>query len=103
MILWTVQLSDFGATTVISGTELQLVTLPDGSLVELNAGSRLTYSNTSRKVELQGEAFFQVQKDEVQFVVSTGISKVVVLGTAFNVRSHDDRVTVAVNALKTRY
>ena len=96
MILWGLQEFDFSTTTVISETEPQLVTLADGSLVELNAGSRLTYSNTSRKVELQGEAFFQVQKDEDQFVVSTGISKLVVLGTAFNVRSRDDRVTVAV-------
>jgi len=96
MILWAVHESDFSGSTVVAETELQVVTLPDGSLVELNAGSRITYSNTSRTVELQGEAFFQIRKGEGPFVVSTGISKVVVLGTAFNVRSHDDRVTVTV-------
>ena len=44
-----------------------LVTLPDGTIVYLNAKSSLTYSQDfgreSRNVELSGEGFFEVKKD----------------------------------------
>ena len=69
------------------------VTLPDGSEVWLNAGSRLTcrgdgHSWEDRDVILEGEAFFDVVRDESRpFTVHSGEIRVKVLGTRFNVRN----------------
>jgi len=63
--------------------------LPDGSKVWLNAGSAISFSNRfgkkSRVVRLTGEAYFDVQKDEIPFRVETKEFSVKVLGTAFDV------------------
>jgi ferric-dicitrate binding protein FerR (iron transport regulator) len=77
--------------------ETQRVTLPDGSLAVLNSNSRLSYrahwpEGTAREVELQGEAFFAVEKrgparQRDRFVVHTAQVDVEVLGTKFNVDS----------------
>lgn len=60
----------------------------DGSQVTLNAGSKLTYpiyfDGTQRVVELSGEAFFDVAKSEIPFIVESQIGKVKVYGTTFN-------------------
>lgn len=64
------------------------VQLADGSTVQLNAGSELRYpsrfNDTIRLVELTGEAYFQVAKSKVPFVVKAGAAQVKVYGTAFN-------------------
>ena len=61
-------------------------TLPDGTSGMLNSGSSLSYSlpfNSKRRVKLEGEAWFEVMKDEVHpFEISTGNSIVKVFGTA---------------------
>ena len=65
-------------------------TLPDGSVVWLNADSRLAYSNRfvdseKREVRLEGEAFFDVRRDTLRpFEVTMGGLEVRVLGTRFN-------------------
>lgn len=65
-------------------------TLPDNTVVWLNSGSRLTFSedfaHTDRRyVQLDGEAFFDVQKDSLRpFIVEMGQLQVKVLGTRFN-------------------
>lgn len=66
------------------------VKLHDGTVVWLNARTRLRYPNrfvgSERKVELDGEAFFEVTHNkEVPFVVSTEKLDIKVLGTSFNV------------------
>src|SRR5690606_693130 len=70
------------------------VVLPDGSRVELNSGSRLAYRRTfgwrARRVDLHGEAFFDVVPADVPFTVRTFNSAVTVLGTRFNVRAWPD-------------
>ncbi|NLR68358.1 FecR family protein [Chitinophaga varians] len=69
-------------------------TLPDGTEVWLNGGSRITYQrdmNTQQKREvfLSGEAFFKVARDaENPFVVKTSRMAVNVLGTAFNIKAY---------------
>jgi ferric-dicitrate binding protein FerR (iron transport regulator) len=75
------------------------VTLPDGSLVNLNAGSKLTYKSnynlTDRVVNLEGEAFFHVAKEKTKpFKVVTSSMVVHALGTSFNVKAYplDDKV-----------
>lgn len=76
-----------------SKTKIQL---PDGTQVWLNADSRITYNenflgNNIREVELTGEAFFNVVRDEEHpFVIHTETIDVKVLGTSFNVRSYAD-------------
>ena len=69
------------------------IILPDGSTVWLNAGSRLTYNKdfdaAIREVELIGEAYFDVKKDEHRpFIIHAQKMNIKVLGTAFNVKSY---------------
>lgn len=70
------------------------VTLQDGTEVWLNAQSTLTYpsrfTKRSRKVELTGEAFFDVASNSKTFIVSTQDIEMHVLGTQFNVYSYPD-------------
>jgi ferric-dicitrate binding protein FerR (iron transport regulator) len=69
--------------------EKRTVFLPDSSLVILNALSELRIDednwNEDRRVELQGEAFFQVAKGS-DFSVITPEGTVIVQGTEFNVK-----------------
>lgn len=68
------------------------VQLADGSEVTLNSRSSLTYPNFftyRRKLRLDGEAFFKVQKGQT-FTVETNLGKVSVLGTQFNVIAQKD-------------
>lgn len=64
------------------------VALADGSRVILNAGSELRFpsrfGNTARVVELKGEAYFEVAKSAVPFMVKAGEARVQVYGTRFN-------------------
>lgn len=75
-------------------------TLPDGSVVELNAGADLAveFSSELRGVRLvRGEAHFSVAKDASRpFVVAVGPVKVRAVGTAFNVRFEPAAVQVLV-------
>ncbi|HEY3372373.1 MAG TPA: FecR family protein [Prolixibacteraceae bacterium] len=73
----------------------QKILLSDGTLVHLNAGSRLTFPSTfsgsTREVYLNGEGFFEVHKNEkVPFIVKTDHINIQVLGTKFNVSAYDD-------------
>jgi ferric-dicitrate binding protein FerR (iron transport regulator) len=69
--------------------------LPDGTSVSLNAGSTLKYpvafQQEDRRVELTGEAYFDVKKDRHRpFIVSTSDIAVHVLGTSFNCSAYPD-------------
>ena len=71
------------------------VILADGTTVHLNAGSKLTYpvrfAGMRRVVALEGEAYFDVVKDETRpFIVQTHLGEVTVLGTAFNINAYTD-------------
>ncbi|MDR1718656.1 MAG: FecR domain-containing protein [Dysgonamonadaceae bacterium] len=83
------------------GKRSQLV-LEDGSKVWLNAGSRFAFptafTGKQRVVHLDGEAYFEVAKNEHKpFVVTTGSVTVEVLGTRFNVLAyHDDHYSETV-------
>lgn len=74
--------------------EKSLVKLPDGSEVWLNANSRLVYNSFSsnyRQVELKGEAFFNIARNEkAPFVVKTDECEIKVLGTTFNVMAYNE-------------
>lgn len=77
--------------------EIISVLLPDQSEATLNAGSTLIYTgnrfNTQRKVNLDGEAFFRVVKGRT-FRVLTDQGTITVLGTTFNVKSRDKKLSV---------
>lgn len=69
------------------------VTLPDGTMVKLNAGTTLSYptvfNKDKREVSLRGEAYFEVAKRKDQpFIVRTKNQEVQVLGTHFNINAY---------------
>ena len=71
------------------------ITLEDGTVARLNSGAKLKYpqsfSSSSREVFLEGEACFEVTRDERRpFVVSTGAADVEVLGTVFDVYADEE-------------
>ncbi|KRT15932.1 hypothetical protein ASU31_10500 [Pedobacter ginsenosidimutans] len=76
--------------------ETYQVVLPDGSKVWLNAASTLTYpakftSLNQRKVQLDGEAYFEIAKDKTHpFIVASGNQEITVLGTHFNINNYKD-------------
>lgn len=82
--------------------EQRSIELPDGSFVRMNANSTLRYSENwnaqeNRTVWLQGEAFFTVDKKQEsgqKFRVITKDLTVEVLGTVFNVNSHQEQTKV---------
>lgn len=74
------------------GSRTKLI-LPDGTTVWLNASSKLTYGDDfmqkERRVQLDGEAFFEVVKNEGKpFIINTAVMDVRVLGTSLNVKSY---------------
>lgn len=84
-----------------NGGQYQVV-LPDGTKVWLNAASSLRFPLTfdqlsERKVELKGEAYFEVAKqfkkgksERVPFIVQTEKQQVEVLGTHFNINAYKE-------------
>jgi ferric-dicitrate binding protein FerR (iron transport regulator) len=81
------------------------IILPDGTIVWLNSGSKLSYSGTFkdsvRSVELDGEAFFDVVKDASHpFIVHTSGIDIRVLGTAFNVKSYESDPTIETTLIR---
>lgn len=83
------------------------IQLPDGSLVWLNVGSKLTYadgfSGGRRELTLEGEAFFDVVKDPAHpFVIHTQKMDVKVLGTSFNVKAYPEDATTEATLFRGR-
>lgn len=71
------------------------IVLSDGSKIWLNAGSELkfpaAFNGNERRVQISGEAYFEVAKDKQKpFVVQTSRAEVTVLGTHFNISSYPD-------------
>ncbi|SEM25800.1 FecR family protein [bacterium A37T11] len=80
--------------TTPKGGQYQVI-LNDGTKVWLNAASTLRYparfTSGKRRVEINGEAFFNVAQDQSSpFVVVAGDQQVQVLGTSFNVNNYDN-------------
>ena len=86
-------------TTTIAQKET--IILIDGSKIMLNAESEITYDRNynikNRNIKLEGEAYFEVQNNDLPFIIETDHGKVTVLGTSFNVRSRKDGFEVGVN------
>ncbi|SHF43279.1 FecR family protein [Pedobacter caeni] len=88
-----------------NGEQYRLL-LPDGTSVWLNAASSLKFPSTfsglaQRRVELDGEGYFEVKKDkEHAFVVVSKEQEVEVLGTHFNVNAYNDESNIKTTLLE---
>lgn len=76
--------------------------LPDGSVAFLNSSSSIKYLSgfigDERRVVLEGEAFFEVAKDETKpFIVESRTIETIALGTAFNINAFDDSDVIRVS------
>lgn len=81
--------------------KIQLITLPDGSLVKLYSKSELIYDNSfnenKRDIRLSGKAHFEVVKDKIRlFTVYSGKISTTALGTQFTVTAYDNARNIAV-------
>ncbi len=88
---------------------LETVVLPDSSTVQLNANSSVAYRRawkwlSKREVYTTGEALLEIKhlnrdlaniRDEERFTAYTGDIAVEVLGTKFNLRNRDNKITVS--------
>jgi transmembrane sensor len=84
-----------------TGANKESVTLPDGSHVILNRFTSVSYApdfgDKNRTVNLEGEAFFEVQPDSGKpFIVLAESASVQVVGTSFNVNAYDSLQEVEV-------
>lgn len=87
-------------TVTVPVAQQRTATLPDGSTVELNSGTTLSYrrgfqawpfvETLRRTVQLDGEAFFEVAAGDRPFAVETAHAWVEVTGTRFNVRARNE-------------
>lgn len=81
------------------------IILSDGTKVMLNSASSMTFPTSfkaaERRVELNGEAYFEVAKDKnKRFRVISGLQTVEVLGTHFNVNAYGDEHTIKTTLLE---
>jgi len=86
--------SNYEERTNPRGTKSKVL-LADGTAVWLNADSHLwfpaAFAGTHREVYLDGEAFFDVKRNEhMPFIIHLGANQVRVLGTSFNVKAYRD-------------
>lgn len=83
---------------IVPKGEHYTLTFPDDSQAIINAESKLTYKplwwKISRKIKLEGEAYFQVKKGN-KFEANTHSGTVTVLGTSFNIFTRSARYDVA--------
>ena len=90
-ITWFVADKSYQTVYVENGAKQEII-LPDNSVVLINSDSHLSYSkltwNFTRKVKLNGEAYFKIKTDN-KFIVTTPIAQVQVLGTEFNTYSRN--------------
>lgn len=77
-----------------SSAKILKISLPDGSTVWLQPKTQLSYNQSDRiyrQVNLRGEAFFEVKRDEGRpFLIYSGKMTTKVLGTSFNVKAYPE-------------
>ena len=85
--------------------ERKNIQLPDGSVVNLNAGSKIeikeNFGFTDRHVYLEGEAFFDVKHNsKLPFIVHTTAMDVKALGTAFDVKAYSNEKSTETSLIR---
>ena len=97
--------SQFSEISTKPGSRSKLI-LPDGSIVWLNAGSKITYGSSfgslHRNIQLTGEAFFDVKKSNIPFIIHTSTVQIKVLGTVFNVKAYPTEQTIVTSLIRGR-
>ena len=98
-------LSNNYTTIIAEKGEKKEIKMDDGSIIFLNGNSSISYKNNfneDRAIELEGEAFFNISRDESRpFTVRTKDLKTRVLGTSFNIKNYKDQLAmVSVNTGK---
>jgi len=101
------ELITYNQITIPRGGEYQEVVLSDGSKVWINSASSLRYptafNGNDRKVELVGEAYFEVAHNPKKpFSVASNGQTVEVLGTHFNINAYDDEPAIKTTLLNGR-
>lgn len=94
----------YNTITTPRGGQYQVI-LPDGSKVWLNAASSIRFPTAfikkERQVQVTGEAYFEVAKDETTpFTVSVNDMQVKVLGTEFNIMAYTNEPAIQTTLLK---
>ena len=94
----------YNTVTTPRGREFELV-LADGTRVSLNAASTIrfptTFTGKERRVEVSGEAYFEVTHNEnMPFVVQVNSTEIAVLGTHFDVADYNDENNVSATLLE---
>lgn len=87
-------------TLFVPAKETYQITLPDSTVVTLNAQSHLkfpsTFDKALREVYVEGEAYFDVSNAADQpFIVHTSLGSIKVLGTTFNVNTYQENLVTA--------
>ncbi|MCO6360703.1 FecR family protein [Roseivirga pacifica] len=98
-IVWVERKTDWGE-------KLNLI-LADGTQIKLNSGSSIRFPKVftadERRIELSGEAFFDVARDESKpFIIQSDQVETKVLGTSFNVQAYEDQRHISVSVLTGR-
>ena len=92
-------------TVIVPAGQRAELLLADGTKVWLNSRSKLKFPDRfqkdARKVELDGEGYFEVtHQEEAPFTVHTSKYDVKVLGTEFNVKAYKDKEQFETSLLK---
>lgn len=95
------------AEIVVPVKEQRSAKLPDGTQVTLNADSRLRlaegFNKQERRVILEGEAFFDVARDEKRpFIIESKHAETRVLGTSFNICAYPEQENVRIDVASGR-
>ena len=94
----------YNTLTVPRGSKVITIVLADGSKIWMNSGSSLRYptafTGKERRVEMTGEAYFDIAKSSKPFIVSRAEAAVRVYGTQFNVNAYDEEATIAVTLIE---
>ena len=99
--LWQQAQPDW-VTFTAEAQQVKQLTLPDRTEISLAGGARLRYDakhygQTTRQVQLEGKAYFEVRHDETHpFQVEMAESRLTVLGTCFQVMAGKEQTTVDV-------
>lgn len=96
-----------GQTFATAHSQVTQVNLPDGSQVTLNSESQLDmpgdFNDELRRVKLEGEAFFDVEKNkEKPFIIEVLGTETRVLGTSFNISAYPATEQVIVSVVTGR-